>query len=110
MAKKTYPQWEPPEFDPGTDPLSAQVGDRETEDVQRDPEADAAPVIVHVHNGRQASPREAFVDHYAGPPAGTPPVVDRVEVRGHLEPRPESTDRHSDDQLNRQAAERAARR
>jgi hypothetical protein len=109
MAKH-YEEWTPEPFDPGTDALSAQVGERETEGVQRDPEIDAQPVITRVHNGRQASPREAFVDHYAGPPAGTPPVVDRVEIRSHLEPRPESTDRHSDDQLDRQAAEREAER
>jgi hypothetical protein len=113
--RKTYDEWvpdalkdEPQDF--ATDPLSEAVGRREDLDVMRDPEIDAAPVVTYVQNGRQASPREALVDHYAGPPAGTRPVVDRVEVRGHLDQPAPSTDRWSDDQLDQQAAEREAAR
>jgi hypothetical protein len=104
MAKH-YEEWTPEPFDPGTDALSAQVGERETEGVQRDPEIDAAPVITRVFNGRQASPQPATVDHYL-PPGPS----ERVEVRGHLDQPPVSTDRHSDEVLNREAAEREAER
>jgi hypothetical protein len=107
---KQYEQWvpdalkdEPQDF--ATDPLSEAVGRREDLDVIRDPEIDARPVITRVFNGRQAQPVPAQVDHYVPPGPD-----DRVEVRSHLEPQPVSTDRHSDDVLNREASEREAGR
>lgn len=92
-----YKQWTPEEFDPATDPLSEQVGERETEDVQRDPEADAQPEIIRVGN-TPPQPVPAFVDHGQLDP--TVPPVDRVDATAHLQGGQPSTDPHSDDQLD----------
>jgi len=109
-VKQRYEQWLPEDLQPGlqepaTDPLSEAVGRREDLDVLRDPELDAQPEVVRVFNGRQAQPVPAVVDHYM-PPGPS----ERVEVRQHLDQPPVSTDRHSDDALNREAAEREAAR
>jgi hypothetical protein len=112
MAKKTYPEWVPPDLQDGpqdpSSPLSAQIGDRETERVIADPEAGLRPPTVTRVTTRAPQPRPAEIERTPHDP--NPPYVDRIEVRGHLQPRPESTDRFSDDQLDRQAAEQGAGR
>jgi hypothetical protein len=112
MATKQYPQWVPPDLEDGpqdpSSPLSEQQGDRETERVIADPEAGLKPPTVTHISTRAPQPRPAEIERTPHDP--NPPYVDRIEVRQHLEPRPASTDRFSDDQLDRLAAEQAARR
>jgi hypothetical protein len=99
-----YKQWTPEPFDPGTDPLSAQVGARESEDVIRDPEADAAPTITRVGNA-PPQPRPVEISsagfHEPSEHPDTPVTVDRVDATAHLQGGQPSTDPHSDDMLNR---------
>lgn len=97
MTTRSYPQWTPePEV---ADPLSEQVASRETEEVQRDPEAATEGEIIRVFNGREPGVLTDVpqVDH-------SQPLtrsVDVVEQRGHLDTPPPSTDPFSDDQLGR---------
>jgi hypothetical protein len=97
LTTPKYEQWKPEEYDPGEDPLSAQVGARESEDVVRDPEVDTAPTITRIGN-LPPQPVAAVVDHSPHDPNG--PVVDRVEQAHHLLPRRESTDRFGDAALD----------
>ncbi|HVX33278.1 MAG TPA: hypothetical protein VHA80_09075 [Solirubrobacterales bacterium] len=106
---KSYKEWTPPDLQPdaqdySADPISAQVGDRETERVIADPEAGLKPPTVTRVSTRAPQPRPVEIERTPHDP--NPPYVDRIEIRQHLEPRPESADRFSDDQLNREGAER----
>jgi hypothetical protein len=99
---KTYEQWTPEPQDPYDDPLANQVGVRETERVIADPEVDAPPVIVKV--GSTPQPVLTTIDHRV-PYDPNEGHVERIELTGHLERPAPSTDRFSDDTLDREAGE-----
>jgi hypothetical protein len=97
---KHYKEWTPDVFDPGSDPLSAQVGDRESESVVRDPEIDQPATITRVSNS-PPQPRAVELDRNVTDPNAAP-VVDRIELRSHLEAQPPTEDRFGDAALDRE--------
>jgi hypothetical protein len=97
-----YKQWTPEEFaetaEPAVDPLAEQVAGAEDLDVLRDPEAGTEGKTIVVRNGREPGIVDGgFVDHGQH----SAPIVERVEQRGHIDPPPPSSDRFSDDVLDR---------
>jgi hypothetical protein len=101
MTPKTYDEWKPDEFDPGSDQLSAQAGERESEAVVRDPEIDAPPQITRVGN-TPPQPVNVELDRSVSDPSA-PPQVTRLELRSHLEAQPATDDRFGDTALDREA-------
>lgn len=94
-----YEQWEPPGFDPGTDELSAHVGRQEDRDIIRDPEFNQPPTITRVGN-QPPQPVNVELDRSVNDPSAAPEVT-RVELRGHLERQPASTDRFGEAEQGR---------